>query len=113
MVGENQSSFREEGGAGFLGRECLVEKVEFITNVRYEESVWMKVGGKRGSMVCVLPRDSACASVIENSYIKLKEDVLGFRRDFNVRVGKSTDDDDVIGMVGEETCNASLPRIIF
>ena len=30
-------------------------------------------------MCCIyMPTDNACASVIEDSYIKLKEDVLGF-----------------------------------
>ena len=41
----NQTSQR---GVGFLVRECLVSEVEFITSVRYEESVWMKVRGERG-----------------------------------------------------------------
>ena len=67
-----------------------------------------------------MPTDSACASVIEDSYVKLKEDVPGFMQngrvvllgDFNARVGKSTDVDDVIGMFGEETCNASGNRLI-
>ena len=45
---ENQSSLRGEGGVGFLVRECLVDEVEFVSNVRYEESVWMKVRGGRG-----------------------------------------------------------------
>ena len=39
---------RSEGGVVFLVRECLVDEVEFITDVHYEESVWMK-GGRRGS----------------------------------------------------------------
>ena len=51
--------------------------------------------------------------------LHLKEDVLGFMQkgrvvllsDFNVRVGRSTDVD-VIGMFGEETCNASGNRLI-
>ena len=30
--------------------------------------------------------------------------------DFNAKVGKSVDVDDVIGMFGEETCNASGNR---
>ena len=34
---------REEGGVGFLVCECLVNEVEFINTVKYEESVWMKV----------------------------------------------------------------------
>ena len=32
--------------------------------------------------------------------------------DFNARVGRSVDVDDVIGMFGEETCNASGNRLI-
>ena len=36
---ENQSSIRGEGGVGFLVRECLVDEVGFVGNVRYEESV--------------------------------------------------------------------------
>ena len=85
--------------------------------VRYDESVCMKVRGGRGREAlyvrCIyMPTDSACASVIEDSYIKLKEDVLGFMQKgrvvlLNARVGISTDVDDVIGMFGEETCNAS------
>ena len=63
---------------------------------------------------------SACVSVMEDSYVKLKEDVLGFMQkgrvvllgNFNARVGRSTDVDDVIGMFGEETCNASGNRLI-
>ena len=49
-----------------------------------------------------------------------EEDVLGFKQkgrvvllgDFNARVGRSTDVDDVIGMFGEETCNASGNKFI-
>ena len=51
-----------EGGVGFLVREYLVNEVEFITNARYEESVWMKVRGGRG-------REALYMSVI--SYIAL------------------------------------------
>ena len=45
----NQNCQRGEGGVGFLLRECLVDEVEFITDVHYEKSVWMKVRGGRGS----------------------------------------------------------------
>ena len=34
---------RGDGGVGFLVRECLVEEVEVISKVCYEESLWMKV----------------------------------------------------------------------
>ena len=33
-------------------------------------------------------------------------------RDFNARVGKSVELDDVIGMFGEDTCNASGNRLV-
>ena len=76
MPRENQSSRRGEGGVGFLVRECLVDEVEFVSKVRYEESVWMKVRGGRGRealyLCCIyMPTDNACASVIEDSYTKL------------------------------------------
>ena len=47
----DRKSRRGEGGVGFLVRE----EVEFIRDVRYEESVWMKVRGGRGKvlMLCV------------------------------------------------------------
>ena len=102
-----------EGGVAFLVREYLVNEVEFITNARYEESVWMKVRGGRGRealyICCVyMPTDSTSVPVIDSSYGKLKEDVLSFKQkgrvvllgDFNARVGKSVDVDDVIGMFG-------------
>ena len=56
----NQKSLRGEGGVGFLVRECLVDEVEFISQVRYEESVWMKVRGGRALYIgCVyMPTDS-------------------------------------------------------
>jgi hypothetical protein len=80
----NQNSLRGEGGVGFLVRECLVEEVEFVSSVRYEESVWMKVRGGRGRealyICCVyMPTDSSSVSAIEGCYEKLKEDVLGFK----------------------------------
>ena len=120
----NQTSQRGEGGVGFLVRECLVSEVEFITSVRYEESVWMKVRGERGRSAlyigCVyMPTDSTSVAVVESCYGRLK-DVLSFREkgqvvllgDFNARVGRSVDVDDVIDMFGEDTCNASGNRLI-
>ena len=123
---KDQSNPRGEGGVGFLVRECLVDEVEFVNTVKYEESVWMKVRGGRGRealyicCVYIMPTDSSSVSAIEESYASLKEDVLGFKQkgrvvllgDFNARVGRSTDVDDVIGMFGEETCNASGNKFI-
>ena len=121
----NQKSLRGEGGVGFLVRECLVDEVEFISQVRYEESVWMKVRGGRGREAlyigCVyMPTDSNSVSVMDSVYEQLKEDVLSFKQkgrvvllgDFNARVGKSVDVDDVIGMFGEDFCNGNGNRLI-
>ena len=72
-------------------------------------------------LCCVyLPTDSSSVAVVDNCYDKLKEDVLGFREkgsvvllgDFNARVGRSANIDDVIGLLGEDTCNASGNRLV-
>ena len=83
----------------------------------------MKVWGERGRSAlyigCVyMPTDSTSVAVAESCYGRLKEDVLSFREkgrvvllgDFNSRVGRSVEVDDVIGMFGEDTCNASGNR---
>ena len=44
----NQNSQRGEGGVGFLVRECLVDEVECIVSVNYEESIWMRIWAQRG-----------------------------------------------------------------
>ena len=45
---EVQNSQRGEGSVGFLVRDCLVNEVEFFGEVKYAESVWMKVRDERG-----------------------------------------------------------------
>ena len=72
----------------------------------------MKVRGERGRLAlyigCVYMRRLA---VLDTCYERLKEDVLSFREkgnvvllgDFNTRVSKAADDDDVIGKFGEDT----------
>ena len=121
----NQNSPRGEGGVSFLVCECLVNEVEFINSVKYEESVWMKVHSEREREAlyigCVyMPTDSTSISVVDNCYERLKEDVLSFREkgkvvllgDFNAKVGRSVQIDDVIGMFGEDTCSASGNRLL-
>ena len=120
-----QSNPRGEGGVGFLIREWLVDEIEFISEVRYAESVWMKLRGGRGKEAlyigCIyMPTDCSSVSITDSVYEQLKEDVLGFRQkgrvvllgDFNARVGKSGDIDDVIGMFGEDTCNGNGTKLI-
>ena len=77
------------------------------------------------SLVCYvccvyLPTDSSSVAVLDSCYNRLKEDVLGFREkgsvvllgDFNARVGRAADVDDVICLFGEDTCNASGNRLV-
>ena len=67
-----------------------------------------------------MPTDSTSISVVDSCYERLKEDVLSFREkgkvvllgDFNARVGRSVQIDDVIGMFGEDMCNASGNRLL-
>ena len=101
----------------------MVNEVEFVGEVRYTESVWMKVRGERGRSVlyigCVyMPTDdSGIATIV--TYLR-EMSILTFKQkgkvvmlgDFNARVGKSSEVDDVIGMFGEETCNASGNKLI-
>ena len=116
---------RGEGGVGFLIRECHVNEVEFINTVKYEESVWMKIRSERGREAlyigCVyMPTDSTSVSVMDSCYERLKEDVLSFREkgnvvllgDFNARVGRSAQIDYMVGIFGENTCNASGNRML-
>ena len=122
--GKPRNNQTGEGEVGFLVHECLVSEVEFITSVRYEASVWMKVRGERGRSAlyigCVyMPTDSTSIAVVESCYGRLKEYVLSFRGkgqvllhdDFNAHVGRSVEVDDVICMFGEDTCNASGTRL--
>ena len=73
-----QNSPRGEGGVGILVRECLVNEVEFINTVKYEESVWMKIRSERGREAlyigCVyMPTDSTSVSVMDSCYERLKK----------------------------------------
>ena len=78
----------------------------------------MKVRGGRGKealyLCCVyMPTEASAAAVIEDSYERLKEDVLEYQQkgrvvllgDLNARVGKSTDVDDVIGILEDTSGN--------
>ena len=72
----------------------------------------MKVRGGRGRSAlyvgCVhMPTDGTSVAAVDAGYVRLKEDVLTFRQkgkvvllgDFNARVGRSVELDDVIGML--------------
>ena len=86
----------------------------------------MKIRSERGREAlyigCVyMPTDSTSVSVMDSCYESLKEDVLSCREkgkvvllgDFNARVGRSAQIDDVVGMFGENMCNASGNRLLL
>ena len=61
-----------------------MNEVEFITSVKYDKSVWMKVHGeseRSALFVCCvyLPTDTSSVAVADICYDRLKEGVLGFR----------------------------------
>ena len=112
---------REEEDLRFLVCDYnLVNRVAFVGEVKYAESVWTIGRGERGRSAlysgCVyIPTDgSGVATIDDREYIltfkqKGKVVLLG---DFNARVGKFSEVDDVMGMFGGETCNASGNKLI-
>ena len=74
-------------------------------------------GGRGREALCVyMPTESYSVSVSDSVYEQLKVDVLSFKQkgqvvllgDINATVGKSVD---VIGMLGEDTCNGNGNRL--
>ena len=80
-----QNSQRGERGVGFLVHDCLVNEIEFVGEVTYAESVWMKVRGERGRSAlyigCVyMSTNGSGIATIDDSCNLLKEDVLTFKQ---------------------------------
>ena len=76
---------REGGGVGFLVRNCLVNEVEFVGEIKYAESVWMKLRGERGRSAwyigCVyMPTDGSGIATVDDSYNLRKMSLLSSRR---------------------------------
>ena len=74
-----------EGGGGFLVRNCLVNEVEFVGEIMYAESVWMKARGERERSAlyigCVcMPTDGSGIATIDDSYNLRKMSLLSSRR---------------------------------
>ena len=65
-------------------RECLIDEVEFITDVDYEESMWIKVrGGRRSSALyigCVYMPTDCTNSASNEGYENLKRMYLVLRK---------------------------------
>ena len=62
-----------------------MNEVEFVSEVKYAESVWMKVRGERRRSAlyigCVyMPTDCTGTATIDDSYNLLKEDLLTFKQ---------------------------------
>ena len=67
----NQNSQRGEGGVGFLVHGCLVNKIEFVTSVKYDESVWMKVPSALYIGCVHMHTDSTSVAVVDSCYDRL------------------------------------------
>ena len=110
---------RGEGGVGFLVSELLMEDVTIIKNVKCNETIWLRikiVSGVDLYIGCVyMPTQGNIKHLCTDRFNLLEEDICMFQSkgrvlllgDFNARVGKSEDVDDVIGMFGENTYNSN------
>ena len=116
---------RGDGGVGFLVREGLEEMISLINDVEYDESIWLKLscGGRDKSMYvgCIyLPIQGTHVDRVQECYEKLSLDISRFQSkgriillgDFNARVGKGLDSDDVVGLYGEDMCNCNGSKLI-
>ena len=121
---ENVKGKRGEGGVGFLVSEPLLDDVTIIKNVKCTETIWLRIRiRKRVDLYigCVyLPTQGNVKHVCVERFNLLEEDVCMFQSkgrvlllgDFNARVGKSNDEDSVIGMFGESSCNSNGKLLI-
>ena len=110
---------RGEGGVGFLVSEFLIDDVTIIKNVKCNETIWLRIRIRSSVDLyigCVyMPTQGSVKQICTDRFNLLEEDICMFQSkgrvlllgDFNARVGKSDDIDDVIGMFGENTCNSN------
>ena len=115
---------RGEGGVGFLVGEPLLDDVVIMKNVKCSETIWLRIRiRKRADLYigCVyLPTQGNVKYICTDRFNLLEEDICMFQSkgrvlllgDFNARVGKSNDVDDVIGMFGEASCNSNGKLLI-
>ena len=110
---------RGEGGVGFLVSELLIDDVTIIKDVKCNETIWLRIKIRSGVDLyigCVyMPTQGNVKQVCNDRFNLLEEDICMFQSkgrvlvlgDFNARVGKGEDVDDVVGMFGENTCNSN------
>ena len=115
---------RGEGGVGFLVSELLLDDVTITKKVKFNETIWLRTRIRKGADLyigCVyLPTQGNVKHICTDRFNLLEEDICTFQSkgrvlllgDFNARVGKSNDLDDVIGMFGEASCNSNGKLLI-
>ena len=98
---------RGEGGVGFLVSEPLLDDVTIIKKVKCNETIWLRIRIRKGTDLyigCVyLPTQGNVKHICTDRFNLLEEDICMFQSkgrvlllgDFNARVGKSNDLDDV------------------
>ena len=100
----------QRGQSSCLGHRCS----------QVLDAPWHCFAALMGSCVYIhVPTEGSGIATIDDSYSLLRK-ILTFKQkgkidllgDFNARVGKSNEVDDVIGMFGEGACNASGNELI-
>ena len=115
---------RGEGGVGFLVSEPLLDDATIIKNVKCSDTIWLKIKIRNSVDLfigCVyMPTQGSLKQLCIDRYNLLEEDICLFQSkgrvlllgDFNARVGRSCDVDDVIGMFEETTSNSNSNLLI-
>ena len=98
--------------------------ISVIDDVEYDESIWLKLScGCRDKMYvgCIyLPIQGTHVDRVQECYEKLSLDIDRFQSkgriillgDFNARIDKGLDSDDVVGLYGEDMCNCNGSKLI-
>ena len=104
---------------GILVSETLLDDVTIIKNVKCSETIWLRIRIRTGVDLyigCVyVPAQGNVKHICSDRFNLLEEDICMFHAkgrvlllgDFNARVGKSNEVDDIIGMFGEASCNSN------
>ena len=115
---------RGEGGVSFLVSEPLHNDVTIIRKVKCNETIWLRIRIRQGVDLfngCVyLPTQPNVKHICTDRFNLLEEDICMFQSkrrvlllgDFNAKVGKSNNLDDVICMFGEASCNSNGKLLI-
>jgi len=112
---------RGSGGVGFLVKEYMCDIIEVMKDTTFDESIWLRVPGERGTKdffvgnIYMPPESKSTVNRIQQIFGEIATDVQKYKRlgevmlvgDFNARVGKANQPNDIIGQYGEEKRNTN------